>query len=400
MFSLLLPLWISYASLNPADAFAPQHNFISRRNTYDQNSRILTSNTKLFSTAPSYDDDWQKFASASIDSTAPVAEVPTAEVSVTEVSATDKEMDTKPRYSARPPPEKDNKILHLGYLILGTLWWYGFSTFEFLTNPHDFIGISEGPLYNALAAYVTISQIIVYGFLWKLMTSNSLREGQGWVLACIFACVPADTIVILFDPTGSKAVTVVAFTLVTLIYGVLLAFYLRRAADLEPCPVDGCEYPDSHLGIFREIRDYRPPAQLQNTHMATDFATAFGAFTVTVAAMRDQLNVGEVGPFYYIVLFVVVAHAAMEMCITTLTPGIDLEQYNTWLKFQAVMSLFQMFAATYIAHLAPEEGMTIWDDLIYSCLFGSAAASFSEFSSELNRDVDFDDKFGISSDNA
>jgi hypothetical protein len=302
-------------------------------------------------------------------------------------------------------PAKEHKVVHMLGLMAGTLWWYVFSSYEFLTKPDifDIFGIySSGNqlLYYSMSAYVTISQLCTYFFLWKLMTTRSLREGQAWIGLCIFACVPADTIVILFDPTGSKSLTVLAFTLVTLIYGILLAFYLRQAAALEPNPTNNAwfhEGNDSEQTIWSEIIHYRPPADLQNTHMAIDFARSFGAFTVTVAAMRDQLSIGEVGWAYYATLIVVVAHSALEMTMTTITPGLDLHKYKSYLQFQAAMNLFQMFAATYIAHVAPEiDGdLSIWDDLVYSCLFGSAAAGFSEYVALLGENVDFDTKIGM-----
>ncbi|CAB9510459.1 expressed unknown protein [Seminavis robusta] len=296
----------------------------------------------------------------------------------------------------------DNKLLHLFGLLVGTLWWYIFSATEFLTRPDifDVFGIyasgANGQLvYNAMSAYVPISQFCTYFFLWNLMTCKSLRQGQAWIGACIFACVPADTIVILFDPIGSKAATVSAFTLVTLIYGMILAYYLRQAAALEPNPTNDIYDSNNSKNILQEIIHYRPPADLQNTHMAIDFARAFGAFTVTVAAMKDQLFLGNVGALYYGTLFVVVAHSALEMVLTTVTPGLDLCKYKGWIKFQTFMSLFQMFAATYIAHVAPEEELSIWDDLVYSLLFGSAAAALQEFAALWGEDVDFDQKVGM-----
>lgn len=275
-------------------------------------------------------------------------------------------------------------------------------SYEFFAEPKDFFGI-EGNLYTALAAYVPMSQIFTYGFLWKLMNAKTLRGGQFWIVLCILFCVPADSIIVLFDPTAEKALTVLAFTLVTIVYGVLLSYYLRRAAERE---VGTClsllDEPDNN-GVWDEIVNYRPPVDIQNTYMSTDFARAFAAFVVTLAAIRDEINLEETSidpsflPLYFASLGLIVAHSAWDMSVTTLLPGIQLDKYRSYLWILFWVNFVELFASSAISTYAVAEDANFFDDLTYSFLFGNAAAAFADNVASLSEGIDFDEMIDFKS---
>jgi len=343
------------------------------------------------------------------------------------------------------PPKDDNMVFHLSCLLGSTIWWYVWNSYELLTQrSSDFLGIRPGSLiFDSMASYITISQVLVVGVMWKLANAQTLRAAQGWILACIFLCVPADSIIVFFNAADSKLTTVLAFALVTMCFGVFLAHYLRIASQREDYNtyllngVDSAmseeismdfvsgtsiitedegsmmqvssrdDNTEEHKGeehhhhakhdnVFQEVMAYKPPKNLQATHMAVAFTRSFVAFTVALAAVRDSLG-GEHGMSFWLVASCasVVVHTAIEMFITTLTPGVDLEEYPEFITFEALLYSVHMIASTYIAHESPL-GDSIWDELTYSWLFGNAAAEFTKRIEMLAKDVNYDDKLGLS----
>lgn len=319
--------------------------------------------------------------------------------------------------------QDNRKGLHLGLLAAGTLWWYAFSTYSFfqadLTTGGFFadVATSVSPLaVDALAVYTTVSQLIVYGCMWRLASAPTLRRAQAWTVACIAVCVPADISVVLFDPTGSEVLTVLAFALVTMIFALYFVHYVRLAAVREERSFaaaqqrgaaillhdndnnDGHHHALHPDGPWGELRDYRPPQTMQSFHMAVEFTRSFVAFTLAMAGFRDafsgQHETGSAAVLVIASCSLVAAHTAVEMILTTVFPGSDLEEYKSFNVLDATVYFFHIASASVIGHESAF-GETIWDELLYSWLFGNAVAKFFGSLELLGRDIDFDASLGL-----
>lgn len=116
-------------------------------------------------------------------------------------------------------------------------------------------------------------------------------------------CIPADMMIVLFDPTHKEAVTVAAFALVTMCFGLFQTHYVRLAARREDAELiqtdpqaalerleaaaDGHHHvnPGGPIGA---LRDYRPPMKLQAFRMSLAFTRSFVAFTLVRSFVRKQ----------------------------------------------------------------------------------------------------------------
>mmetsp|Transcript_10206 Transcript_10206/g.18609 ORF Transcript_10206/g.18609 Transcript_10206/m.18609 type:complete len:281 (+) Transcript_10206:703-1545(+) len=265
--------------------------------------------------------------------------------------------------------------------------------------------------------------------MWQLTNAPTLRRAQIWVVVCILLCVPADISVVLFDPTGSTSLTVLAFSLVTMVFALFFVHYVRLAAVredrstamatggimnglekdgvmemlnvAEPVELTTPEIEHEHHhalhpgGPLGHLQDYRPPRRLQSFTMAVDFTRSFVAFTIAMAGFRGIFS-GEEGINTLVLAscaFVAV-DTAVEMILTTVFPGSDIEHYKSWNMVEASASFIHIVSASIIGH---EEafGATIWDELLYSWLFGNAAAGFFESLNHLMGDFDFDSSLGL-----
>ena len=306
----------------------------------------------------------------------------------------------------------DNSDKHLAWVVAGTLWWYLYTSVQVLYfhPPQEFFGLSaEGIQW--MGYFITASQLMIYAGCYKLARASTLQEAQTLVNLMTAVCIPADVMTTLVNPTGSKGITILVFAEITMFFGIYLAHYLRKASFRELPPEQHhsssstpLEISDNFGGILQTIREYRPPAHQQATHLAVSFTRSFVAFTIVTGSVGEyilaqQHNQGADPQLHSLLvlgsLLVVAFHTALECALTTLYPGIGLERFTSFLVLETILYSVHMFAAS-LATVQSVFGTSLIDQALYIWLFGSATAKVIDRSSRLLGKIDFDEKLGLS----
>ena len=300
---------------------------------------------------------------------------------------------------------------HMLLLVGVTFPWYAFTAYEMMTgsNNDNFLGL-EPVVVSTLGAYVVMSQLAVYFCCTRLARTTTLAKGQALVGVMTCLCVPADVIGTLYEPTGSLGVTVFAFATVTTAFGIFLTHYLRKAAYREVPPVGYQTIPneeDENIGLLQEeeeeeesvwavLQNYRPPPQPSSTKLAAEFTRAFVSFTISVSFLGTYFAEGHEPNFWICAsLLSVLVHTSIESFLATVYPGIDLEEFDSYLIAESALYAIHMIATTIVSH---EEGFgdTLVDRILWSWLFGSATGKLIDRMGKLLGKVDFDSKLGLS----
>jgi hypothetical protein len=300
-----------------------------------------------------------------------------------------------PPHTLRYQVPEDPFGRHLVMLIAATLPWYAFTAFEMkcLSLPStDFFGLSS-TVISAMGTYVLLSQFGVYYGCLRLAKATTLGEAQRLVGIMTCLCIPADVIGTLYKPTGSLGVTVVGFAAVTTAFGIFLAHYLRKAAYREIPP--SSHHTDSE-SIWTALQEYRPPPTASSTQLAMEFTRGFVSFTISVSALGTFFAEGH-DPNVWIVasLLSVLVHTSIECFLATTFPGVELEEFDSYLLAESALYSIHMVATTIVSH---EEGFgdTLVDQILWSWLFGSATGKLIDRMGKLLAKVDFDSKIGLS----
>lgn len=304
---------------------------------------------------------------------------------------------------------------HLKMLIASTLPWYAFAAFEMNMFPKaEFFGLTSTEI-STLGSFVMLSQFGVYYGCLRLGKATTLVEAQMLVCIMTFICIPADVIGTLYVPTGSLGVTVVAFAAVTTAFGTFLAHYLRKAAFREIPPTTTEHHTlfaenmneDNTTGpvatthehaesIWATLREYRPPPHPSSTQLAMEFTRGFVSFTISVSALGTFFAEGHDPDFWIVAsLLSVLVHTSVECVLATTFPGVELEEFDSYLVAESALYAVHMVATTIVSH---EEGFgdTLVDQILWSWLFGSATGKLLDRLGKLLGKVDFDAKIGLS----
>eukprot|EP00529_Nitzschia_sp_RCC80_P020718 CAMPEP_0113476480 /NCGR_PEP_ID=MMETSP0014_2-20120614/19691_1 /TAXON_ID=2857 /ORGANISM="Nitzschia sp." /LENGTH=400 /DNA_ID=CAMNT_0000369499 /DNA_START=534 /DNA_END=1736 /DNA_ORIENTATION=- /assembly_acc=CAM_ASM_000159 len=361
----------------------------------------------------------------------------------------------------------DDSNVHLSIVVAGTFWWYAYA-FLAMWQQHPYLPAVDVDvdllmstknvdpdhslfgmdlfLYRCLALFVPLSQLAVYGGCYQLARATTLRQAQALVVGMTALCVPADVIVTLVNPTGSKANTILAFCEITLFFGTYLAHYLRKASYRE-CPPSkpivnisqtqissstrstrsAIELPidddddsqeiqdmqqqnqqeydggDTNNTIFDTLVHYRPPQGMQATAMAVEFTRSFVAFTIAAGSVGELIandpTIYKDQPVVVGSLLVVVLHTALECTLVTVFPGVNskLQRYVTYEVTEITLYAVHMLAAsvaTIQTSVFSEGGLV--NQALFIWLFGSATAKVIFKLAALLGKVNWDAKLGLS----
>lgn len=88
-------------------------------------------------------------------------------------------------------------------------------------------------------------------------------------------------------------------------------------------------------------------------------------------------------------------HTSIGCFLATTYPGVDLEEFDSYLIAESALYAVHMVATTIVSH---EEGFgdTIVDQILWSWLFASATGKLIDRMGKLLGKVDFDSKLGLS----
>ncbi|KAL9189362.1 hypothetical protein ACHAXT_009037 [Thalassiosira profunda] len=333
-------------------------------------------------------------------------------------------------YQAIPDPSPSPHIIaritsikHTTILVAGTLWWYIYSAYVIwtATEGHRLAEIISPTARRMMASYCIVSQLLAYYWLWNLMQhADTLRRGQIYVALTVSSCIPADCIIVLYDPTGNKLLTVLAFAFTTAFFCFPLAHHLREASFREMAPPlatedGGHHHREAHYNsLGKALQAYRPTREYQSTHMAAIITKVFVSFVVCLAAVFGALGLGNAEEsdeehrgghdgvpkyydlFLYASLGCVLCHTAMDVFFHFLFPGFEESEFTGLVVLQTVLWFVHMIAAGLIGH-ENLLGPTIWDELVNTWLFGVGTVGFLNCIAELAHGVDFDAYLGLRS---
>jgi hypothetical protein len=247
-----------------------------------------------------------------------------------------------------------------------------------------------------------MSQVLVYVGLYRLARAKMLQKAQQLVIGMTALCIPADLIVTLVNPTGSKGLTILAFAKITFFFRTFLALYLRKASyrEIPPSELVPTENVNSALDA---LATYRPPKGIQATRMATDFTRSFVAFAIAASASANQpvlSNNSDSGgggdPLALAALLIVVLHTATECSLTTVYPGANLHRFSSFLVAEIILYGIHMLAASLGSIQAMFATESLVDQALFIWLFGSATAKVVFKVAALLGRIDFDSKLGLS----
>ena len=77
---------------------------------------------------------------------------------------------------------------------------------------------------RCMAVYIWTSQVYCYRLVWYIAHARSLRQAQASNLLTDVLCVPADGMVVFFNPTGNKLATVCSFAIATTFFGTMMVY--------------------------------------------------------------------------------------------------------------------------------------------------------------------------------
>lgn len=249
-----------------------------------------------------------------------------------------------------------------------------------------------------------------------------------WNLITDLTCVPADGLVVLLDPTGNKATTVLGFAVATTFFGTMMVHYLREASLREDrllgrdkdipgpkhhvLPHGGEPGHDGNAikSIFTTMLDYRPSKDFGSIYMGVRLSKAFVSFVVVLIATIEALDntTGEDGtiheasvtpeenPWLFASLASVLVHTSLEVIFITLLPGIDVHNHPNVLILHMCLYMVHMVAASIVAHES-FFGDTIWDNLVNTWLFASGTVGLVHTSMAILEHIDMDERFGLKS---
>jgi len=312
-------------------------------------------------------------------------------------------------------------IKHALIMSLGTYWWYLYSAITILVKrPQTYTPTTIA--MTAGASYVIISQLLAYFWTWNLMHAKTLRKAQLYVALTVSSCIPADCIIVLFDPTGNKLLTVLAFAVVTVFFCVPLAHHLRLASLREDYNKlqsvsggvkngdddrdDGCieNVSNGHnmvhhnsMGLLTALGNYRPTNTYQSTHMALKITKAFVSLVVALSALFGALGLGpkveeggEGGTggelshnvLVYASLACVLGHTSMDVLVHFLFPGFEGDDFTLLNIGQAVLYAIHFIAAGLIGDEVGQNNHTRHNYPISTLKFSHILLSFSLYLSE------------------